>query len=188
MNASVHVVAVARKRDHYMTLFNLKSKYRLLMDIRNSLNKFLKGIWKLSCIVNVVQFKKYMLIFLFWILSEKRACLPGIGRGDGWIIPMNIFIETEQFIPQHCTLFENLGKSSKSCYVWIQTDICIYLLKTVFTNKFIISKHFVVKRIILKLSFIVSVIIHWVHVSLIHCVLACTVVIFCNNLFDAWIL
>lgn len=65
MNASVHVVAVARKRDHYMTLFNLK---------------------------------------------KKRACLPGIGRGDGWIIPMNIFIETEQFIPQHCTLFENLGQ------------------------------------------------------------------------------
>lgn len=27
MNASVHVVAVARKRDHYMTLFNLKSKF-----------------------------------------------------------------------------------------------------------------------------------------------------------------
>ena len=156
MNASVHVVAVARKRDHYMTLFNLKSKYLLLIAVRNSLNKFLKGIWKLSCIVNVVQFKKYMLIFLFWILSEKRACLPGIGRGDGWIIPMNIFIETEQFIPQHCTLFENLGKSSKS----IQTDICIYLFKSVFTNNFRISKHNVIKRIILKLSFIVSVIIH----------------------------
>lgn len=46
----------------------------------------------------------------FFLIAEKRACLPGIGRGDGWIIPMNIFIETEQFIPQHCTLFENLGK------------------------------------------------------------------------------
>lgn len=45
-----------------------------------------------------------------FLIAEKRACLPGIGRGDGWIIPMNIFIETEQFIPQHCTLFENLGK------------------------------------------------------------------------------
>lgn len=49
-----------------------------------------------------------------FLIAEKRACLPGIGRGDGWIIPMNIFIETEQFIPQHCTLFENLGKCLKS--------------------------------------------------------------------------
>ncbi|XP_021352485.1 melanotransferrin-like isoform X1 [Mizuhopecten yessoensis] len=65
MNSSFYVVAVARKRDHYMTLFNLK---------------------------------------------KKRACLPGIGRGDGWIVPVNIFIETEQFLPQHCTIFENLGQ------------------------------------------------------------------------------
>ena len=64
MNSSFYVVAAARKRDHYMTLFNLK---------------------------------------------QKRACLPGIGRGDGWVVPVNIFIETEQFLPQHCTIFENLG-------------------------------------------------------------------------------
>ena len=46
---------------------------------------------------------------MYYYFPGKRACLPGIGRGDGWIIPMNIFIETEQFLPQHCTLFENLG-------------------------------------------------------------------------------
>ncbi|KAJ8317042.1 hypothetical protein KUTeg_004946 [Tegillarca granosa] len=65
MNSSFHVVAVARKRDSEMTLFNLK---------------------------------------------QRRACLAGIGRGDGWIVPVNIFIETEQFLPQHCTVFENLGQ------------------------------------------------------------------------------
>ncbi|KAK3096152.1 hypothetical protein FSP39_023802 [Pinctada imbricata] len=71
MQGSFFSVAVARKRDSTMTLFNLK---------------------------------------------QKRACLPGIGRGDGWIIPMNIFIETEQFLPQHCTLFENLGQLfTRSC-------------------------------------------------------------------------
>lgn len=38
MNASVHVVAVARKRDHYMTLFNLKSKFAFLKSYLVFLN------------------------------------------------------------------------------------------------------------------------------------------------------
>ena len=44
-----------------------------------------------------------------YLLSEYRACQAGIGRGDGWIIPLNIYIETMQFIPQQCTIFENIG-------------------------------------------------------------------------------
>ncbi|XP_046549141.1 LOW QUALITY PROTEIN: melanotransferrin-like [Haliotis rubra] len=43
-------------------------------------------------------------------MKGKRACQPGIGRGDGWIIPLNIYIETEQFIPSDCTMFENIGQ------------------------------------------------------------------------------
>lgn len=43
-------------------------------------------------------------------ISGKRACQPGIGRGDGWIIPLNIYIETEQFLPSDCTIFRNIGK------------------------------------------------------------------------------
>lgn len=71
MSHTVKVVAAARKRDLYMTLFNLKS---------------------------------------------YRACHSGIGRGDGWIVPLNIYIETQQFIPQQCTIFENIGQLfSRSC-------------------------------------------------------------------------
>lgn len=43
-------------------------------------------------------------------LKDKRACMAGMARGDGWIVPVSIFIETEQFVPQHCTIFENLGQ------------------------------------------------------------------------------
>lgn len=71
MTHTYKVVAAARKRDLYMTLFNLK---------------------------------------------DHRACMAGIGRGDGWIIPLNIYIETQQFIPQQCTIFENIGQLfTRSC-------------------------------------------------------------------------
>ena len=40
---------------------------------------------------------------------DKRVCMAGIARGDGWIVPVNIFIETQQFVPTHCSIFENLG-------------------------------------------------------------------------------
>lgn len=43
-------------------------------------------------------------------MKGKRSCQPGIGRGDGWIVPLNIFIETEQFLPDDCTIFENIGQ------------------------------------------------------------------------------
>ena len=48
-------------------------------------------------------------LFIFF-LSAHRACHAGIGRGDGWIIPLNIYIETMQFIPQQCTIFDNIGR------------------------------------------------------------------------------
>lgn len=71
MTHKLKIVAAARKRDLYMTLFNLKS---------------------------------------------YRACHAGIGRGDGWIVPLNIYIETQQFIPQQCSIFENIGQLfSRSC-------------------------------------------------------------------------
>ena len=35
--------------------------------------------------------------------------MAGMARGDGWIVPVNIFIETEQFVPEHCSIFENIG-------------------------------------------------------------------------------
>ena len=43
------------------------------------------------------------------MFSGKRSCQPGIGRGDGWIVPLNVFIETEQFLPEDCTIFRNIG-------------------------------------------------------------------------------
>ncbi|VDI36666.1 melanotransferrin-like [Mytilus edulis] len=43
-------------------------------------------------------------------LKDKRACMAGMGRGDGWIVPVSIFIETEQFVPQYCSIFENIGQ------------------------------------------------------------------------------
>nr|KAG5687663.1 hypothetical protein BaRGS_027555 [Batillaria attramentaria] len=43
-------------------------------------------------------------------MKGKRACQPGIGRGDGWIVPLNIYIETEQFLPDDCTIFDNIGQ------------------------------------------------------------------------------
>jgi len=52
-------------------------------------------------------------------VTDYRACHAGIGRGDGWIIPLNIYIETQQFIPAQCTIFENLGM------VYILVDIFI---------------------------------------------------------------
>lgn len=47
-----------------------------------------------------------------WIIpfSGKRSCQPGINRGDGWVIPLNIYIETEQFLPTDCSIFRNIGK------------------------------------------------------------------------------
>ncbi|KAH9500931.1 hypothetical protein Btru_069230 [Bulinus truncatus] len=49
-------------------------------------------------------------------MKGKRSCQPGIGRGDGWIIPLNIFIETEQFLPKDCTIFRNIGELfTRSC-------------------------------------------------------------------------
>jgi len=45
-----------------------------------------------------------------WLLTDYRACHAGIGRGDGWVVPLNIYIETQQFIPSQCSIFENLGK------------------------------------------------------------------------------
>lgn len=49
-------------------------------------------------------------------LKTYRSCQAGIGRGDGWIIPLNIYIETMQFIPQQCTIFENIGQLfTRSC-------------------------------------------------------------------------
>ncbi|XP_055863479.1 melanotransferrin-like [Biomphalaria glabrata] len=49
-------------------------------------------------------------------MKGKRSCQPGIGRGDGWVIPLNIFIETEQFLPKDCTIFRNIGELfSRSC-------------------------------------------------------------------------
>ena len=48
----------------------------------------------------------------FFFSTDHRTCHAGIGRGDGWIIPLNIYIETQQFIPQQCTIFENIGKFS----------------------------------------------------------------------------
>ena len=44
------------------------------------------------------------------MFTGYRACHSGIGRGDGWIVPLNIYIETQQFIPKQCTIFENIGK------------------------------------------------------------------------------
>jgi len=46
----------------------------------------------------------------FGLLTDYRACHAGIGRGDGWVVPLNIYIETQQFIPSQCSIFENLGK------------------------------------------------------------------------------
>jgi len=43
-------------------------------------------------------------------MKGKRSCQPGIGRGDGWIVPLNVFIETEQFLPEDCTIFRNIGE------------------------------------------------------------------------------
>lgn len=37
----------------------------------------------------------YLEIKNVFFIVEKRVCLLGIGRGDGWIILMNIFIEIE---------------------------------------------------------------------------------------------
>ncbi|KAK3593059.1 hypothetical protein CHS0354_007848 [Potamilus streckersoni] len=49
-------------------------------------------------------------------LKNRRACHAGIGRGDGWIIPLNVYIETQQFLPQQCSIFENIGQLfSRSC-------------------------------------------------------------------------
>nr|KAI8756219.1 melanotransferrin-like isoform X1 [Biomphalaria glabrata] len=49
-------------------------------------------------------------------LKGRRSCHPGIGRGDGWVIPLNIFIETKQFSPKDCTIFRNIGELfSRSC-------------------------------------------------------------------------
>ncbi|RUS73301.1 hypothetical protein EGW08_018930 [Elysia chlorotica] len=49
-------------------------------------------------------------------MKGKRSCQPGIGRGDGWIIPLNIYIETEQFLPDDCTIFRNIGELfTRSC-------------------------------------------------------------------------
>ncbi|GAB1603632.1 melanotransferrin-like [Argonauta hians] len=65
MSMSFHVVAVAKKTESYMTLFNMK---------------------------------------------QKRACQAGVGRGDGWIIPLGVYIDTEQFIPKDCSAFRNIGE------------------------------------------------------------------------------
>ncbi|XP_025096209.1 melanotransferrin-like [Pomacea canaliculata] len=43
-------------------------------------------------------------------MKDKRSCQPGIGRGDGWIVPLNIYIETEQFLPTDCSIFNNIGQ------------------------------------------------------------------------------
>ncbi|KAK7109961.1 melanotransferrin-like [Littorina saxatilis] len=43
-------------------------------------------------------------------MKGKRSCQPGIGRGDGWVVPLNIYIETEQFLPDDCTIFNNIGQ------------------------------------------------------------------------------
>ncbi|CAG5129094.1 unnamed protein product, partial [Candidula unifasciata] len=49
-------------------------------------------------------------------MRGKRACQPGINRGDGWIIPLNIYIETEQFLPSDCSIFRNIGELfARSC-------------------------------------------------------------------------
>uniref|UniRef100_A0A0B7BCZ5 Transferrin-like domain-containing protein n=1 Tax=Arion vulgaris TaxID=1028688 RepID=A0A0B7BCZ5_9EUPU len=49
-------------------------------------------------------------------MRGKRACQPGINRGDGWIIPLNIYIETEQFLPSDCSIFRNIGELfTRSC-------------------------------------------------------------------------
>ncbi|GFS16683.1 melanotransferrin-like [Elysia marginata] len=49
-------------------------------------------------------------------MKGKRSCQPGIGRRDGWIIPLNIYIETEQFLPDDCTIFRNIGELfTRSC-------------------------------------------------------------------------
>ncbi|KAK0048991.1 melanotransferrin [Biomphalaria pfeifferi] len=46
----------------------------------------------------------------------RRSCHPGIGRGDGWAILPNIFIETQQFSPKDCTIFRNIGELfTQSC-------------------------------------------------------------------------
>lgn len=65
MTMSFHVVAVAKKTESRMTLFNMK---------------------------------------------QKRACHAGVGRGDGWIVPLSVYIDTEQFIPYDCTAFRNIGE------------------------------------------------------------------------------
>lgn len=65
MSKSFHVVAVAKKTESRMTLFNMK---------------------------------------------QKRACHAGVGRGDGWIIPLGVYIDTEQFIPHDCSAFRNIGE------------------------------------------------------------------------------
>ncbi|XP_055863595.1 melanotransferrin-like isoform X1 [Biomphalaria glabrata] len=53
---------------------------------------------------------------LFNLKAGRRSCHPGIGRGDGWVIPLNIFIETKQFSPKDCTIFRNIGELfSRSC-------------------------------------------------------------------------
>ncbi|KAH9500928.1 hypothetical protein Btru_069227 [Bulinus truncatus] len=49
-------------------------------------------------------------------MKGKKSCQPGAGRGDGWVIPLNIFIETEQFLPKDCTIFRNIGELfTRSC-------------------------------------------------------------------------
>lgn len=58
MNASVHVVAVARKRDHYMTLFNLKSKFS---------SEKLSSIFEYKAYeVNFIEFNSYLINSLLW--------------------------------------------------------------------------------------------------------------------------
>ncbi|XP_014782585.1 melanotransferrin [Octopus bimaculoides] len=65
MTMSFHVVAIAKKTESFMTLFNMK---------------------------------------------KKRACQAGVGRGDGWVIPLGVYIDTEQFIPEECNAFRNIGE------------------------------------------------------------------------------
>ncbi|XP_013386136.1 melanotransferrin-like [Lingula anatina] len=49
-------------------------------------------------------------------LKDKRTCHSGIGLAAGWIVPMDIMLQTGQLTVDNCDLYEALGRFvSRSC-------------------------------------------------------------------------
>ena len=99
-SATYYAVAVARRTDSFLTIFNLRRKYM------SDFSWPIKSTYTFSlCLLATCTYSPVV------VFIERRTCHSAVWTAAGWIIPVDKLIETGQIRVQTCNPYFNVGTS-----------------------------------------------------------------------------